>query len=157
MTQFGRFYLPPFSAVVNVIRETTKSLIPDDSPCLEVLRKMTGQGAAAPPERNENGERPAPRRQPGYSGVFESTASYDEIEGENRPSRLSYDEQSYQRSGPQKFSMVPGSFDGSEDFGDGGAGEFKSRHKINEWQAAWNVTNAIQVRKEVDRDEDARQ
>jgi hypothetical protein len=30
----------------------------------------------------------------------------------------------------------------------GGGGEFgegRSKHKINEWQAAWNVTNAIQV------------
>lgn len=29
---------------------------------------------------------------------------------------------------------------------DGGGGEFgNSKHKISEWQAGWNVTNAIQV------------
>lgn len=143
MTQFGRFYLPPFGAVINVARETVKSLMPDDSPCLQILRKMTASDRN--PQPSENSERPAPlRRQAGYTGVFENTTSYDEIEGENRATKLSYDEQSYQNSGPQKFSVAPGSFDGSENYGDG-CGEFKSRHKINEWQAAWNVTNAIQV------------
>lgn len=33
---------------------------------------------------------------------------------------------------------------GFSEYDDGG-GEFASGIKINEWQAAWNVTNAIQV------------
>lgn len=33
---------------------------------------------------------------------------------------------------------------GFSEYDDGG-GEFSSDVKINEWQAAWNVTNAIQV------------
>lgn len=32
-----------------------------------------------------------------------------------------------------------------DEFGGGEFGEGRSRHKIDEWQAAWNVTNAIQV------------
>lgn len=147
MAQYGRFYLPPFSAVVNVVRESAKSLVPEDSPCLEILRKATG--AEKVPTQNENPEqtRVAQNRksQSGYSGIFESNASYDEIEGENRPNKVEYDGQTYQRSGPQKFSIAPGSFEESEDFGDSEGGEYKTRHKINEWQAAWNVTNAIQV------------
>lgn len=142
MAQFGRFYVPPPSAVINVVRETAKSLIPEDSPCLELLRKMTGTDVEQQ-DRRPSGQ---PRRMPsGHAGVFESSTSYDEIEGENRMDRMnSLDEQSYQRSAPHKFSMTPGSFDMDES-GEG-VGEFKSRHRINEWQAAWNVTNAIQVR-----------
>ncbi len=145
MAQQGRFYLPPFSAVVNVVRETAKSLVPDDSPCMEMLRKATG-GVTEPPEQSATTERSThQRKQAAYSEVFESTTSYDEIEGENRPSRSSFDEQSYQRSRPHKFSISPGSFNAdSEDLADS-VDEFKSRQKINEWQAAWNVTNAIQV------------
>ena len=143
MAQFGRFYVPPVSAIVNVVRETAKSLVPEDSPCLEMFRKMTGTDV----EQQEQRQASQARRQAGRSGVFESSTSYDEIEGENRGSRMnSLDDQGYQRSGPEKFSMSPGSFDDGET-SEGGGGEFRSRHKINEWQAAWNVTNAIQVSK----------
>ena len=52
--------------------------------------------------------------------------------------------QGYQQGG----SMSAGSMDYGDD--DGGCAEFGGgaggrKHKINEWQAAWNVTNAIQV------------
>ena len=138
MAQFGRFYVPPVSAVVNVVRETAKSIVPTDSPCLEMFRKMTGTNT----EQQEQRQASQPRRQPRV--VFESSMSYDEIEGDNRASRMnSLDDQSYQLSGREKFSMAPGSFEDA-DFCEG-VGEFRSRHKINEWQAAWNVTNAIQV------------
>lgn len=145
MAQFGRFYIPPLSAVVNVVRESARSLIPDDSPCMEMLRKATGADKDAANRSETNGRPTKSRHQSGYDDVFESPAAgYDAIDGENRPSRVSYeDQQGYQRSEPQKFSMAPGSFDGES--GDDSGGEFKSRHKINEWQAAWNVTNAIQV------------
>jgi vesicular inhibitory amino acid transporter len=54
-------------------------------------------------------------------------------------------QQSYQQSrGNGSLTSV----DFGSDSGGGGGGEFgegRSKHKINEWQAAWNVTNAIQV------------
>ncbi|KAK7575696.1 hypothetical protein V9T40_011982 [Parthenolecanium corni] len=147
MAQFGRFYVPPFSAVVNVVRETAKSLIPDDSPCREMLRKATGADKGPAGQNKSNGQSTKNQHQSGYDDVFESPATgYDVIDGENRPAKVDCEEQQgYQRSGPQKFSIAPGSFDrDSDEFGNGEGGEFKSRHKINEWQAAWNVTNAIQ-------------
>lgn len=50
-------------------------------------------------------------------------------------------QQSYQQSrgGPSMGSV---DFSEGGDFGEGG---LKKGHKIDEWQAAWNVTNAIQV------------
>jgi hypothetical protein len=53
-------------------------------------------------------------------------------------------QQSYQHSrGNDSLTSVDF---GSENGGGGGEfGEGRSKHKINEWQAAWNVTNAIQV------------
>jgi hypothetical protein len=53
-------------------------------------------------------------------------------------------QQSYQHS-RGNGSLTSVDF-GSENGGGGGEfGEGKSKQKINEWQAAWNVTNAIQV------------
>lgn len=44
----------------------------------------------------------------------------------------------------EEFGFVDES--GGDDGGGGGGGEFgTSTHKISEWQAGWNVTNAIQV------------
>lgn len=148
MAQFGRFYIPPLSAVVNIVRESAKSLIPDDSPCMEMLRKATGADKDPTSQKENNGRPTKIRQQSGYNDVCESPAAgYEVIDGENRPRKAGYeDQQGYQRSEPFKFSIGPGSFDAdSDEVGDGGGGEFKSHHKINEWQAAWNVTNAIQV------------
>jgi hypothetical protein len=54
-------------------------------------------------------------------------------------------QQSYQHS-RGNGSLTSVDF-GSENGGGGGGefGEGRSKRKINEWQAAWNVTNAIQV------------
>jgi vesicular inhibitory amino acid transporter len=53
-------------------------------------------------------------------------------------------QQSYQQS-RGNGSLTSVDF-GSDNGGGGGEfGEGRSKHKINEWQAAWNVTNAIQV------------
>lgn len=56
MAQFGRFYIPPWRAAVNVAWETLKSTLPDSSPCMELVRRATTrnvdegeEGAAGPP------------------------------------------------------------------------------------------------------------
>ncbi|KAL1115263.1 hypothetical protein AAG570_007294 [Ranatra chinensis] len=101
MAQFGRFYVPPVGAVMNVAWATVKSALPEgpdgEGSCLELIKRMTGGGKRHPEDAT------------------------------TEMSRL-----------PKQSS-----FEDDDSFG--GGGEFgRSRHKINEWQAAWNVTNAIQ-------------
>ncbi|XP_014241956.1 vesicular inhibitory amino acid transporter [Cimex lectularius] len=103
MAQFLFSRLPPFSAAVNVARETIRSAIPDKGGCLEFLKKFKGPSP---------GEGDKFRR-----GSTEMTDYGTREDGS------------------------PGSFEGGES---GFDSEGHSRGKINEWQAAWNVTNAIQ-------------
>ena len=44
MTQFGGFRVPPLGAMFNVAWESIKSAIPENSPCLELVKTATGGG-----------------------------------------------------------------------------------------------------------------
>lgn len=46
MAQFGRFYIPPWRAAVNVAWETLKATLPEKSPCMEIVRRATTGGVA---------------------------------------------------------------------------------------------------------------
>ncbi|KAL1455578.1 hypothetical protein WDU94_009662 [Cyamophila willieti] len=133
MTQFGKYYIPSFRAFINVGWETVKTQLPEQGPCMDVMMKMAGkntegESSQAQGEHIHFGNNIQQKRadgtiemstMKGYGGVDECGAK------------------DFQSSRSNTFSMG-GSFD------EGGGGEFSSRHKINEWQAAWNVTNAIQ-------------
>lgn len=166
MANFGRFYVPPFSAAVNVVWAAVKSYVPENSPCVESIMKRRAGGtestaaagaaaAAAGADGPEQAERS--RLQSAAAGgksadtnPFRTTcnselSSYGGVE--KRGGGVAVGDGggvtcSKRTTTPQAFSMDDGSFD--ED--SSGGGEFgRSRHKIDEWQAAWNVTNAIQV------------
>lgn len=154
MTTFGRFTVPPLRATLNVAWETLKATLPDSSPCFEMVRKATGGGGGGSRPR-EPGEhvRFAQFRGEGHQKLGESTelstmpgdggGGYGGAEGGIAEDGFIDRQQSYQRSGGNG-SLTSVDF-GSENGGGGEFGEGRSRHKINEWQAAWNVTNAIQV------------
>lgn len=144
MANFGRFYVPPFEAAMNVVWAVVKAYVPEDSPCMEAIAKRRGDQAPASSSSAGTGEDAERSRLGGKpdTNPFRTTcnselSSYGGVEKR--------DGDGLTKRTPQAFSMDDGSFD--EDSSAGG-GEFgRSRHKIDEWQAAWNVTNAIQVKK----------
>jgi hypothetical protein len=129
-----------------------------------MVRKATGGGGGGVggggPRPREPGEhvRFAQFRGEGHHKLGESTelstmpgdggGSYGGGEGGIAEDGFIERQQSYQHS-RGNGSLTSVDF-GSENGGGGGEfGEGRSRHKINEWQAAWNVTNAIQVSRDV--------
>jgi len=154
MANFGRFYVPPFGAAVNVVWAAVKSYVPEDSPCVQSIMKRRGGGdkttAAAGADGPEQAERSRlqsaggggkPDTNPFRTTCNSELSSYGGVE--ERGGVGNADGGGLTKRTPQAFSMDDGSFD--ED-SSGSGGEFgRSRHKIDEWQAAWNVTNAIQV------------
>lgn len=152
MANFGRFYVPPFGAAVNVVWAAVKAYVPEDSPCVEAIMKRRGDQATAAAGAGAAADGTDAERsrlqQPNAAGrpdtnPFRTTcnselSSYGGVE--KRDGGAAAD--GLTKRTPQAFSMDDGSFD--ED--SSGGGEFgRGRHKIDEWQAAWNVTNAIQV------------
>lgn len=132
MEFFRRFPIPSLEATFNVAWATIKAYMPENSPCMELLRSKTGPDE--PGEHTRFNEKPtgestemATMAEQGYeaTGVAE-----DGFMGK---------QQTYQQThGGASMASV--------DFGEGEYGEGGTRkgHKIDEWQAAWNVTNAIQ-------------
>ncbi|KAK0091742.1 hypothetical protein PV326_002765 [Microctonus aethiopoides] len=137
MANFRGFFIPSFGATVNVMWETLKAKWPENSPCMELIRGP-GPGQQRPPpagsfkafgEDGENTEMTMMNNEEAFGGQSSGAG-------------IAEDSFSYQRNGDKirGGSMSSGGF---SEYDDGG-GEFSSDVKINEWQAAWNVTNAIQ-------------
>lgn len=162
MATFGRFTVPPLRATLNVAWETFKATLPDTSPCFEAVRKATGGGGGGGGARpREPGEhvRFAQFGGEGHQRLEDNTelstmpggGDYGGTEGGIAEDGFIDRKQSYQHS-RGNGSLTSVDF-GSENGGGGGEfGEGRSKHKINEWQAAWNVTNAIQVSRDTQTD-----
>ncbi|PNF17061.1 hypothetical protein B7P43_G00846 [Cryptotermes secundus] len=154
MATFGRFTVPPLRATLNVAWETFKATLPDTSPCFEAVRKATGgDGGGGGARHREPGEhvRFAQFGGEGHQRLEDNTelstmpggGDYGGTEGGIAEDGFIDRQQSYQHS-RGNGSLASVDF-GSDSMGGGGEfGEGRSKHKINEWQAAWNVTNAIQ-------------
>lgn len=144
MANFGRFYVPPFGAAVNVVWATVKSYVPENSPCMEVIMKRRSDRAAARASADEGAAAETSRLQAGGkpdTNPFRTTCN-SELSSYGGVEKRSAEGTGVGLAKRTTFSMDDGSFDDDS----GGGGEFgRSRHKIDEWQAAWNVTNAIQV------------
>lgn len=150
MANFGRFYVPPFGAAMNVVWAAVKAYVPEDSPCMEVITKRRGDqatattGAGTSGADGANAERSRlqaggkPDTNPFRTTCNSELSSYGGVEKRDADAAAG---DGLANRAPQAFSMDDGSFDE-----DSSGGEFgRGRHKIDEWQAAWNVTNAIQV------------
>lgn len=159
--------MPPFGAALNVVWATVKSYVPENSPCMDAIAKRRGDQAAAaaagtagvaPPSAlsGADAERSRlhsasgkPDTNPFRTTCNAELSSYGGVgtagdgDGDGGGSGGVGGGGGITKKTPQAFSMDDGSFD---DDSSGGGGEFgRGRHKIDEWQAAWNVTNAIQV------------
>lgn len=132
MARLGNFRIPPLSAAINVAWQTVKQQMPD-------------KGARQQPNESTHFAQPNVN----HSGV---DAEHHELSNMNVKSTNPFlnnqmqDDgysQGYQTTAIDKSSRQQSmsSVDMSEDdFVEG-----RSEVKINEYQAAWNVTNAIQV------------
>ncbi|XP_045460046.1 vesicular inhibitory amino acid transporter [Harmonia axyridis] len=141
MNRFGNLRLPPLSAAVDVAQQAVRQILPD---------KSSGgkQPQTGPTERVHF----AQNLEQNYSshGVNEnhelsnmtvnntSTNPFLNMDTSNdvKVAEESFNEGSYQQGKSRMSSM---DFSEGSDFVEG-----KSEIKINEYQAAWNVTNAIQ-------------
>ncbi|XP_069676466.1 vesicular inhibitory amino acid transporter [Periplaneta americana] len=151
MVTFGSFTVPPLRATLNVAWETFKASMPDSSPCFEVMRKAAGGGGGGRPREPGEHVRFAQFGGEGHQRMGESTematmpgegGDYGGAEGGVAEDGFIERQQSYQHSrGNGSLTSVDFGSDGG---GGGEFGEGRSKHKIDEWQAAWNVTNAIQ-------------
>ncbi|KAF7996251.1 hypothetical protein HCN44_001883 [Aphidius gifuensis] len=140
MANFGGYSIPSFSATVNVMWETLKAKWPENSPCIELIR-----GAGGGINNNEQ-QRPVPGQFRSFGEGGDNT-EMREMNGEKAfggqtSSGIAEDSFSYQRNGDKVTRGASMSSGGFSEYDEGG--EFGSGVKINEWQAAWNVTNAIQ-------------
>lgn len=139
MAYFRGVFIPSLSATLNVAWETLKSKWPENSPCMEMIRNAGGVGGGGGGGGADT------------SGNFRSFNEGENTEMTTMKGQEGYGEQgiaedsfSYQRSS-DKMRAGSVSSGGFSDYDEGGGGEFGgSGVKINEWQAAYNVTNAIQ-------------
>lgn len=158
MNAFRGFTIPTLEATLNVVWETIKAYMPDNSPCMELLKQKNESAGRGnwfkPGEPGENTEM-STMAEEGYEATGMSvphTSPCSDTNDSRTRNRQVFDsgvaedgfinrQQTYQQSkgGPSMASV-----DFSEgEFCEGGGSK---GHKIDEWQAAWNVTNAIQVR-----------
>lgn len=137
MSRFGNIRLPQLSAAVNVAGQTLRQFIPGE---------RNGHGQSQPGERvrfaqvNNTG----PPGGPEHHELSNMTSTNPFLAS---PTKQAVAEDSFNQgyqSGAnmkdQRPSMSSVDFSEESDFAEG-----KSDVKINEYQAAWNVTNAIQV------------
>ncbi|XP_076645018.1 vesicular GABA transporter [Halictus rubicundus] len=137
MANFRGFYIPSIGATINVAWETLKSKWPENSPCVELIR---GPGQQAP---GQDGQGQFKSFEDGGDNTEMMTMNGDQVYRDQNNVAVAEDSFSYQRNGDKVRTGSVSSGEFSEY--DEGGGEFGgSGVKINEWQAAWNVTNAIQ-------------
>ncbi|KAL0277296.1 UNVERIFIED_CONTAM: hypothetical protein PYX00_004636 [Menopon gallinae] len=134
MDSFRRFPMPSFEAMLNVAWETIKAYMPENSPCGEIIGLRSGQ--QEPGERTRFNEKSKAMGESTEMATMAEQGGY-EATGVAEDGFMGQKQLSYQQSrGGESMTSV----DFAEDFGEGG----RPGHKIDEWQAAWNVTNAIQ-------------
>ncbi|KAJ8924408.1 hypothetical protein NQ315_007204 [Exocentrus adspersus] len=137
MNRLGQIRLPPLSAAVNVASQLRRQIIP-----------ARPEGPGGPPRTA--GERvhfaQLPDQNHTTHGTIDEHHEMSNIQGTNP--FLSMEQNSYQSQAEESFNegyqrqqsrMSSVDFSEGSDFVEG-----KSEVKINEYQAAWNVTNAIQ-------------
>lgn len=140
MAQFGRLYVPPWRAVLNVAWETLRSTLPERS---NLIRRNQTEMSTMPGGGQSYGTESTgyTNRQYGVAEDGFTTQDGFAVRDVKNDGEFSA-RQNYQ--GSRAVTMSLGSGGSFDELGcsEGGG---KSKHRINEWQAAWNVTNAIQV------------
>lgn len=139
MSRFGSLRLPQLNAAVNVAGQTLRQFIPERNPPGQPAERVRfAQVNNAGPNHGGTEHHELSNMNSKHTNPF-LTSPTKEQQAEDAFN------QGYQTGIPlkdQRPSMASVDFSEGSDFAEG-----KSDVKINEYQAAWNVTNAIQVSK----------
>lgn len=140
MSRFTNIRLPPLNAAVNVAGQTIRQFLPDRSNQQSSERVRFAQVNSVPNQQQNHNNPQSPEHHEmsnmTSTNPFLSSAMKQTLTEENC-------NQGYQSTTlveGQRPSMSSVDFSEGSDFVEG-----RSEVKINEYQAAWNVTNAIQV------------
>lgn len=139
MNRLGQIRLPPIAAAVNVAQQLRRQILPTNRP-------MDG-------EENRQAERvhfaQVPNQTQVNHGGVDEHHEMSNMKGGTNPFLSNDTAAAYQETDNSSFNSAyqrQQSRMSSVDFSEGSDFvEGKSSCKINEYQAAWNVTNAIQV------------
>lgn len=141
MNRFGNIRLPPLSAAVNVAGQTFRQIIPDRS------NRPTGENPPPSGERVHFAQ--LSQNHTNHGGTEDEHHEMSNIKSTNpfrNMEQNSFQEDTFNNPEDGYQSKTAQSRMSSVDFSEGSDFvEGKSEVKINEYQAAWNVTNAIQV------------
>lgn len=142
MSRFANIRLPPLNAAVNVAGQTLRQFLPErtNQPPSERVRFAQVNSVPNQPQNHNNSQSPEHHELSNMSSTnpFLSPAMKQSLTDENcKPPGY----QSTAFIEGQRPSMSSVDFSETSDFVEG-----RSEVKINEYQAAWNVTNAIQVK-----------
>lgn len=140
MSRFANIRLPPLNAAVNVAGQTIRQFLPDRSNQQPSERFRFAQVNSVPNQSQSNHNQPQEHHE-----LSNMTASTNPFLSSSMKQTLAEENcnQGYQSTTlveGQRPSMSSVDFSEGSDFVEG-----RSEVKINEYQAAWNVTNAIQV------------
>ena len=136
MNRLGSIKLPPLAAAVNVAGQTFRQIIPDRSGTRE---EQPGERVHLAKNNENHTSHGGTSDEHHEMSNMKSTNPFLNMQETNLEAEDSFNEAGYQKESRQsRMSSVD--FSETSDFVEG-----KSDIKINEYQAAWNVTNAIQV------------
>ncbi|KAG5864339.1 hypothetical protein JTB14_022613 [Gonioctena quinquepunctata] len=132
MNRLGQIRLPPLSAAVNVANQIRRQILPEKNECQQNQHERV-HFAQLPEQNNTNHGGTEHHEMSNMKGTNPFLADVNTYQTQED----SGFNQEYQR---QQSRMSSIDFSDGSDFVEG-----KCEVKINEYQAAWNVTNAIQV------------
>lgn len=135
MSRLGNFRLPPMSAAVNVAKQLKRQLMPG----------MRDPNAMPPEGGPQEHVRFAQAPQTTGGTMEHCEMSNMSMNNQWSPTSEGKEAEDSFNQGYQTGGMAKQGSMSSVDFSEDDFQEGKSDVKINEYQAAWNVTNAIQV------------
>lgn len=143
MRRLGNIQLPPFHAAVNVAGQTIRQFLPERPSQQQPSERVRFAQVNSVPNQTQNHNNTQSPEHHELSNMTSSTnpflspAMKQSLNEEN--CKAGYQSTAFVEG--QRPSMSSVDFSEGSDFVEGG----RSEVKINEYQAAWNVTNAIQV------------
>lgn len=137
MSRFANIRLPPLSAAVNVAGQTIRQFLPERPNQPPSERVRFAQVNSVQHHNNSQSPEHELSNMTSTTNPFLSPAMKQALADEN-DCKQGYQSTAFVEG--QRPSITSADFSDGSDFVEG-----RSEVKINEYQAAWNVTNAIQV------------
>lgn len=136
MNRLGNIKLPPFSAAVNVAGQAIRQVMPSRS---EATRDQPGERVHFA-QINQNHTSHGGTDEHHEMSNMKNTNPFLNMQAPAFEAEHSFNEEGGYQKASRQSRVSSADLSEASDFVEG-----KSEVKINEYQAAWNVTNAIQV------------